>query len=137
MSRTQVAKAVYHILKTDLAIAAAVGQKIYPVNVPQNTASPFISFFVVSTTPVDTKDRPSQIDEVRVQIDVWARTYGQAEDIHGIVRTALDAYPIGTLVNGIFLDGIRYDTERDDMEEETDLYRRSADYMIRVKYIEN
>jgi hypothetical protein len=47
---------------------------------------------------------------------------------------AIDAYEIGATVAGVKLDGIKYETENDTLDEDVDIFRRSADYIIRVKY---
>jgi hypothetical protein len=134
MSRTQVGKAVFSILTTDAAVSAIVGAKVYPRTAPQGIKIPYVVYSIISVTPTDTKDRPSPLDAVRVQIDCYDRTYMGCETLHGKVRDAIDAYEIGATVAGVKLDGIKYETENDTIDEDVDIFRRSADYIIRVKY---
>lgn len=132
--RTDVGKAVYYILANDATVAGIVGTKIFPVRAVQLTSVPYVTYSIISTNPADTKQRPSYVDTVRLQIDCYETTYAKAETLHHAVRTALDAYTIGATVATVKLDGIKYETENDTIDEDVDLYRKSADYMIRVKY---
>lgn len=134
MSRTGVGKAVYSILSGNATVAALVSTRIYPRTAAQNASLPYVTYFIVSVNPTDTKDRPSPVDAIRVQVDCYATTYAGAEALNGAVRDALDNYTIGTTVGGIKTDGIKYETENDALEEEVDIFRKSADYSIRVKY---
>ena len=134
MSRTSVGKAVFSILTNNAGVSAIVSTKVYPVTAPQLIKTPFITYSIISVTPTNTKDRPSPVDEVRVQVDCYETTYAKAETLAGAVRTALDAYAIGSEVSGVKLDGIAYETENDAINEEVDIFRKSADYIIRVKY---
>jgi len=72
--------------------------------------------------------------QTRVQIDCYATTYRVAEQLHDAVRTAIDGYEIGATVNGVLLDGISYVTENDAFDDDIHVFRKSADYMVRVKY---
>jgi hypothetical protein len=121
-------------LSATAGVTALVSNRIYPVTATQNATLPYITYSIVSVNPTDTKDRPSHLDAVRLQVDCWAATYMAAEAIHGAVRDAIDAYTIGETVAGVVLDGIKYETENDTLDEDVDIFRKSADYMIRVKY---
>jgi len=134
MSRTGAGKAVYAILSAAAGVTALASTRIYPVRAPQNTTLPYVTYTVVSVNPTDTKDRPSHLDTVRMQIDCWATTYAGAEALHAAIRTAIDAYQINATAGGVVVNGIKYETENDAFEDEVDIYRKSADYMIRVKY---
>jgi len=134
MSRTSVGKAVFSILTNDADVAAIVGTKVYPRTAPQGVKIPYIVYTIVSVTPTDTKDRPSPVDAIRVQIDCYDRTYLGCETLNAATRDAMDAYEIGATVAGVKLDGIKYETENDTLDEDVDIFRRSTDYIIRVKY---
>lgn len=129
---TGATKALYYILKNDSGVSAIVGTKIYSRTASQGAAAPFIVMTIVSVDPQDTKDRPSSVDHVRVQIDCYEVDYGKVEVLHDAVRDALDNN-VGTH-NTVKVDGLKYETENDIVDEDTDLFRRSADYIVRVKY---
>ena len=134
MARTEAIKAIKHILGNTAGVTAIVGTKSHAGRAPQETALPYVVFDIVSVEPTDSKTRPSSLDRIRVQVDCYATTYAGAEALNDAVRSALDAYTIGATVNGVKVDGIMYITENGTIDEETDIYRRSADYQIRVKY---
>lgn len=126
--------AIYGILSAASGVTTLVSTKIFPRLAPMETVAPYVVYSIVSVDPTDSKTRPSTLDRVRVQIDCYARTYASAEAVHSAVRSALDAYTIGSTVAGVKLDGIKFETENDTFEEDVDIHRRSADYQIRIKY---
>lgn len=132
MARTQVGKAVYAMLAADATVAALVSTKIYPVIAPQNVASPFVVYSIASAIPTNTKDRISELDTMRVQVDCYGRTYAQVEAISSAVRLAIDGQT-GTY-GGAYVDGVAYENEQDMLDEDVDLYRKSLDFFIRIKY---
>jgi hypothetical protein len=131
---TDAGKVIYGILSVTSGVTSLVSTRIYPTIAPAETVAPFITFRIVSNNPTDTKTRPSKVDFVRVQIDCWGRTYASAEAVHGAVRTAIDNYALGSTVASVKVDGIKFETENDALDEEIDIYRRSADYILRIKY---
>ena len=134
MARTSVTKAIKYILNNTAGVTAIIGTKSHAGRAPQETAAPYVVFDIVSVEPTDSKTRPSSVDAVRVQIDCYATTYAGVEALNDAVRSALDAYTIGATVNGVKVDGIKYITENATIDEETDIFRRSSDYQIRIKY---
>lgn len=135
MAFTDVADAVYSILSNASGVTSLVSTKIYPTIAAQEAVAPFIVFnSAISVDPTDTKTRPSSLDRFRIQVDCYGRTRKQAVSVHLAVRTALDGYTIGSTVASVKLDGIKFETENDAFDEEVDIFRKSADYIIRVKY---
>ena len=134
MARTSVTKAINYILNNTAGVTAIISTKSHAGRAPQETALPYVVFDIVSVEPTDSKTRPSSVDAVRVQIDCYATTYAGVEALNDAVRSALDAYTIGATVNGVKVDGIKYITENATIDEETDIFRRSSDYQIRIKY---
>ena len=135
MAFTDVADAVYSILSNASGVTSLVSTKIYPTIAAQEAVAPFIVFnSAISVDPTDTKTRPSSLDRFRIQVDCYGRTRKQAVNVHLAVRTALDGYTIGATVASVKLDGIKFETENDAFDEEVDIFRKSADYIIRVKY---
>ena len=134
MARTSVTTAIKYILNNTAGVTAIISTKSYAGRAPQETALPYVVFDIVSVEPTDSKTRPSSVDAVRVQVDCYATTYAGVEALNDAVRAALDAYTIGATVNGVKVDGIKYITENATIDEETDIFRRSSDYQIRIKY---
>jgi outer membrane receptor protein involved in Fe transport len=123
--------AIYALLTGSAPVTAEVGTRIYPVFRPQGSALPAVVYTEISTTPSDTKSGPSDVDAVRVQIDVFSATYAQAVDIAQAVRAVLDKY-MGT-AGGVVVDGVRFEHENQTVDPTEEIYRRSADYLFRIK----
>lgn len=78
-------------LLADAALAAVVEGKIYPSKAPQETAAPFVVFFIVSAVPegtytTKTGDDPSTH---RLQVDCYGEDALQAAQLAQLVGTAL------------------------------------------------
>lgn len=125
---------VYKRLTDTPAVAALVGTRIYPSTVPQQASPPFIRTGLITTSPIDTKNGPADVDSHRIQIDCVATTYTQALNIAQAVRTSLDRFRGSiTLQSGaVFVDGIRYLDETGEMEFEKDLHAHILDFQIRL-----
>lgn len=134
MARTNVTYALKAIFDADAGVTAIVGTKHYAGRALQETALPYVVFDIVSVDPTDEKDGASPVDAVRVQVDCYAATYLGVEALNDAVRDALDAYPTGTTIGGVKVDGVLYITENGTISDETDIFRRSSDYQVRIKY---
>lgn len=131
MARTEVGKAVYAMLNVS-SVTTLCSTRIYPVIAPQDTIAPFVVFGIVSSIPTNTKDRISEVDTMRVQVDCYAKTYAGAEALASACRLAMDGQT-GTK-GGVQVDGVAYEMEEDMIEEDLDLFRKSMDFFIRVIY---
>jgi len=132
MGRSKVGKAIYSALSNNSDVTDIVSTKIHPITAPQGTEIPFIVYGIISSNPTNTKDRISEIDTMRVQVDCYERTYTLMETLAEKVRLALDN-TTGTL-NGVLVDGLSYESEQDTIEEDNDYFRKSIDFFVRVKY---
>lgn len=125
-------EAINTILSGVSAISSEVGTKIYPVAPPQGTAFPVIVYTITSEQPTDAKDGVSPLDEVRVQIDIYGKTYAQVTTLKEAVRTALDRYA-GT-VNNTVIQSCRFDTSGDgDYNPDINVFWRSVDLIFRIE----
>ena len=78
-------------LKGNAPLAALVGTRIFPLIVPQGTDFPCISYQRISGMPANTLSGHSGLEEIDLQIDVWAKTYAEAKEIAKAVRAAMPA----------------------------------------------
>lgn len=112
------------------AVTALVGQKIYWENAPQPTARPYVTLLDV------TQLRPQHLsgynlEAARVQIDVWANSYTQKQQIMDAVLNAI--VPGAAASNGHNFSRAMIDLGPRDLPErdgETIIYRKSADLII-------
>lgn len=116
-------------LLADTAIAALVGTRMYPVQLPQGTSQASIRYQHISgQRPIASPSGPLKLSGPRVQIDAWAPTYAEAESLAELIKTRLNGYrgAMGaTTVQGAF-----FSDERDGWEPESKLYFLSRDYFV-------
>lgn len=113
---------IYTHLAGQAGVSALVGARIYPLIMPQDGALPALVYTIVSAVPINSLGGFSGLINPRVQIDCWAKTYGQAKALAEAVHQAMDTR------NANF-DALLIDM-RDDYEEDTKLYRVLQDYSI-------
>lgn len=124
-------KAIRAKIIGDAAVAAIIGEKCYPVIAPQKAAVPFVIVSIVNVDPNDSKSGVSEVDVFRVQVDSYASTYDVCQDLDKKVRTSIDKF-MGES-SSIYVDGVRYINSQDLYEDESGEYRRSSDYVVRIK----
>lgn len=125
-------KAIYHILNTDNDLVTLLGgtPKIYPVEIPQETPWPAVVYTKIQQTPNHTKDSTSLVDEVRMQIDVFATSYSAMEAIDEKIRELLDYFR--GVVNTVAIDSIHFLSSSELLDEELNLKHTATDYHIRI-----
>lgn len=101
-------------------LAALVSGRAYPMVAPQGVVKPYIIYHVVSNVPSVSLDGPNGTENRRMQVDVWADTYGGAKTLEGQVKAAMAA---ASIVNVPL-------STRDEYESETQLFRVSMDYSV-------
>ena len=125
------ASVIYGILKTNAAVTALVGTRIYKAQAKQFDSVPFIVYFKISTNPAQAKSGPSKLDTLRVQVSLY-HSDGTAIDVLAeTVRTALDRYS-GT-VGAYNVDSISFLDDADNRDPDTKYYHIAQDYQIRIK----
>lgn len=80
------------LLADNATIAAAVGQRISPVVLRQETALPSLVYRRLSSTPEYTLAGRAGWRTVTIQIICWSLEYAEARALAEAVRQALDAY---------------------------------------------
>lgn len=101
-------------------LAPLVAGKSYPNLAAQDASAPYIVYQRVVSTTHNTLQGPSDLQNTRMQIDVYAKTYGGAQQLAGAVRAAL----LGATFINLQL------SEQDFYESEVRLHRVSLDYSI-------
>jgi hypothetical protein len=111
-------------------VAALVGQKVYPVTLPQGIHYPAISYFRVSSTRPSAMGRDIGIVRARFQVDVWAFDFDSSKAVAEQVRLALQRYS-GT--NSIEIIEIFFLNEADTFEENTRTYHQALDFEVNYR----
>lgn len=114
------------LLRADATVTGLIGNRIYPVIVPEPTVYPCLSYQVVSASPeatLDSSDRGSK----RVQVDAWGTSYADCKRVLLAVRKVLHLFR-GPLPDGTRALVIRHVLELDEFESDGRVYRSLADY---------
>lgn len=77
------------MLREDAGLSALVGNKVFALVIPQGTKLPCITFQRIGGMPANTLSGHSGLEEIDLQIDVWARDYDEAKAIAKAVRAAM------------------------------------------------
>lgn len=122
-------------LLADAAIAAIVGTRIHPVKLPQGQTQPSIVYSRVSGLGDNHMHGPSGLSRPRIQIDCWAQSVDTAASLANLVKERIDGFR-GSMLWGenspeeaIVIQGIFFESEREDYDSESALYRMSRDYL--------
>lgn len=85
-------EAVYEKLMGTDALIALVKREIYKGFRSQGQSLPCVTFFRVSTTPVNGAAGASGTEHITLQVDCWARRGSKARKIAEAVKTTLDGW---------------------------------------------
>ena len=77
------------MLQEDAGLSALVGSKVFPLFIPSGNYLPCVTFQRLGGRPANTLAGPSGLEEIDLQIDVWARDYDEAKAIAKAVRAAM------------------------------------------------
>lgn len=102
-------------------LAALVSNRAFPMVAPEGTATPYITYQVISNIPVVCLDGITGTENRRFQIDGWADSYAAAKTLESSIKAAFAASV--TIVNVPL-------STMDGYEPETKLYRVTMDYSV-------
>jgi hypothetical protein len=69
-----------------------VAGRCYPIiNTSTTIVSPYITYQVISASPLLVTENSADPEKMRVQVDVWATTYGEAKTLAKSVKSAIGA----------------------------------------------
>jgi hypothetical protein len=76
-------------LISDPDVSDLIGSRIYPMRAPQKAPMPAVVYQIIAGTPVSSLDGDSGLDNIRLQLTVWANRYAEAVDLAAVVRRAI------------------------------------------------
>lgn len=117
-------------LLAQLPVAALLGDRLYPLVLPQAGGLPAATWQRIGADIEYDLDGPAGLERPLVQIDCWAASFADARGLAGAIREVLHGYsgPMGDLT----VQRVVIEREADEYEAETQLYRCGADYRISV-----
>lgn len=108
-------------------LKSLVSNRCYPLQIPQNGALPAIVYQRIANTPNNQLEGKPTLDQVRMQIDAYAKTYKAAKLLGKSIRTAMENAPFSATLQ----------SDDDLFEPETDVYRVSLDFYIYERGIQS
>lgn len=123
------------IISENPASYALVGDRVYPVVAPQNSAYPLVVITVIGNSPAPVKTHTSTVDNVLIECRVYAATFEACANADEAVRNAIDQYRGDVTHLGVThsIDGIRYETTQQGIEGESYLFVSASNYTVRLK----
>lgn len=109
-------------LKADLGLSELIGNKVFALVIPQGTKLPCITFQRIGGMPANTLAGHSGLEEIDLQIDVWARDYDEAKAIAKAVRAAMP--PSGPQFSAHLIE------DQDLYEDGTNYFRVSMEFKV-------
>ena len=125
-------KTVLNYILTDSNISLSVGTRVYLFTRPQGSRLPAITIQRVSGGPLAADDGEVGLSSVRMHIDSWGISYGDAKDLAGLVMVRLSATRDVTQ-SGITLKYAMHDKEKDFRENGANEF--SYEYRVMQEYI--
>ena len=83
---------LYSALTSSTLITTLTSNRIYPVDVPQEVAFPFINYFRLASNPTNSFDgRDTSLVNALIQVDVFSTSYATSKTLRENVALVLDA----------------------------------------------
>lgn len=122
-------EAIYTHLVGNAGVLALAGNRVYPLNLPQNPSYPAITYRRVTTRRVMAHDGPEDLGFPRFQFDCYAVGYREVRDLANALRAALNGYR-GIMGGGVEVDGVIFLNEVDDFGDTAEVFRVTVDFLI-------
>lgn len=131
-------KGLFAYLMDNPEISAMVaGEHIYPIRIPQGVVKDSITYQRISGFGDVHMQGPSGLSRPRIQIDCWSSSADRASSMADLVKLHLDGYrgvmPIGEEsppADGVTVQGVFYENERDLYDDSVGMYSLSRDYVF-------
>lgn len=122
-------------LETFAGLVALIGDRVYPMRLPQTAIIPCLTYQRISTPRISTHQSSGATGDLvypRFQFDAWASTGKAAKAITDQVRAALNGKTgeIGTAPRNITIRSALAESEVPKFEPEIKLHRSQSDYII-------
>lgn len=105
-------KAAARAIAADPAVAALLGERIWPVIAPQSASLPFATWRRTGVQRSQTLSGPMGMATVVLAVDVFSTTYEEARDIADRVRSVLDGWG-GAVSEYVSVRNVSLDSESD------------------------
>jgi len=124
-------------LLADPAVTAIIGNRLYPVQLPQGIRAASVIYNRISETESYHNSAPSALMATRFQFDSVSQLVDEATLLADAVKERLGGFagaiayaPPDGVVN---VEGIFFDNGREDYDDALEFYRVSRDYVVWYK----
>ena len=117
------------LLSGDSGLQGAVAGQIYPVLLPQNACLPAVTYQVVSTQSLYTLEERVNVNQCRMQFDIWSTDYLPGKQAAAALTAAIDNFT-GTLSEGTHVFGVQLQTSSDLYESDARMNRVLIEFVI-------
>lgn len=83
---------LFTLLTGNPAIKALIGNRIFPLLLPDDCAKPAVSYQLISTVRDYDLDGPTGMQTVRIQFDCWGSRYAEARAVSAAIAALLDGF---------------------------------------------
>jgi len=128
---TTIQSVLYTRLSTHAALTSLTGLRIFPVEAPDGTARPYLTYHLISRNEVTACDGDAGVIDQVIQIDVWAESYAGARAVAEVLKTRLTNWKDAATTPAV-LRTFKED-ERDDYEDDTRIFRASLDFRLHTQ----
>lgn len=91
---------LFTFLSTNAGLEALIGQRIYPLRIPENATLPALAYQKVSGPSEHSKDGDMSLNHPRFQLTCWADKYADAKAVRTAVMAALQSFANGGSFGG-------------------------------------
>jgi hypothetical protein len=124
--------ALREFLLSDPDIVTIVGDRIYPIKIPQGVSASCIVYTRISDVGDYHLAGPSGIAGPRIQIDAWAVSANKSVTLANLVKTKIDGFRgvMGTGDNAVKVLGVFVADMREDYDDAAKLFRSGRDFFL-------
>lgn len=120
---------LYTHLINDSGVSGIVGDRVYPLRLPQGFTLPAISYQRISGDRAKDLQGSTGHTSPRIQIDCWTKKYSDLKNLAEKVRLSLDRFT-GNLGGGQYVQHVSLEGETENFEDDTEIQRISLDFYI-------
>lgn len=115
---------IYKELVDDAGVGVLVGDRIYPLVVPQDVARPFVMYERLASNLGYTHDGIESVQKAPFRFTLADGTYAEVADAHEALVEALDVPVVGDGTTHIF--GVLFSQADDGYDGETGMFSRTV-----------
>jgi len=107
-------------LKLSEELHSLVGDRIYPMVIPQNVVTPCLTYQLVSDAPEMSHSGNANLQRVRFQFRIWGNGYAQAKHVAKVLKNTLHGKSVS--MGDFKATGIKVINVFDDIQETVGLF---------------